>query len=150
LGWQLRTFPLVWRANFDGVGWVAGETDMIGVDQNGDIHIIDFKTSKHTFGIKYTPNIKITDDHESYLKLLSKDDFNNGKLGKKARNILRAIKDDTGNNHISIQWNNDLNQDGLNNGKPGKAVVVNKHMPFVSTPNKDYGQILSAYTDYSN
>jgi hypothetical protein len=130
----------VWRVNFNEIGWVAGETDMIGVDQNGNIHIIDFKTSKHTFGIRYTPNIKITQDYASDLKLLSGDNFKNGKLDKKARNILRAIKDDTKNNSISIQWNADLNQ----------AVVVNKDMPFVSTPNKSYGQILPAYTDYSN
>jgi len=57
LGWKLSTIPFTIRAQFDNIGWVAGQTDMIGVDKNGRIHIIDFKTSKYTFGSQYTPNM---------------------------------------------------------------------------------------------
>jgi len=57
LGWKLSTLPFTWRAKFNELGWVAGQTDMIGVDKEGKIHIIDFKTSKYTFWNAYPPNI---------------------------------------------------------------------------------------------
>jgi hypothetical protein len=44
LGWELSTEPIVWHAKFNN-GWLAGETDMLAVDQKGNIHIIDFKTA---------------------------------------------------------------------------------------------------------
>lgn len=47
-GWHLITDPLCWRAVVDGQR-IAGETDMVAVDENGKLHIIDFKTSKYSF-----------------------------------------------------------------------------------------------------
>jgi ATP-dependent exoDNAse (exonuclease V) beta subunit len=45
LGWALSTDKIVWYSKFAS-GYVAGETDMIAVDRDGNIHIIDFKTAK--------------------------------------------------------------------------------------------------------
>ncbi|MBR2213439.1 MAG: hypothetical protein IJ889_03270 [Eubacterium sp.] len=45
LGWKLSTLPFTVRSEFKDLGWVAGQTDVIGVDTNGKVHIIDFKTS---------------------------------------------------------------------------------------------------------
>ena len=140
LGWKLFTLPVTWKANFTNIGWVAGQTDMIGVDKNGDLHIIDFKTSKNTFGFNIVPNIDLTRDYENSLRILNKDDFVDGKLNKKARNVLKAIREDSNTKKITLQWNDSLN----------KAVVVSKSFPFFETPNSGYGQIMSAYLDYSN
>lgn len=54
LGWTLYTQPYTWHTSrFDAKTGkrvnIAGETDMIAVDQDGGIHIIDFKTSKKSF-----------------------------------------------------------------------------------------------------
>ena len=102
LGWELRALPFTWKAHFDNVGWVAGETDLIGVDTEGRIHIIDFKTSYKTFGIQYSPNIELTSAYASDLNIVREDDFKNGKPNKKARTVLRNIKEDSGRNDISI------------------------------------------------
>ena len=59
-------------------------------------------------------------------------------MSRKARNVLRAIKDDNKDAKIDLEWQN------------GRAVVVNKIRPFVSLPNAQYGQQLSSYEDYSN
>jgi hypothetical protein len=46
LGWVVDTTDYTWfGTNLNGKR-VAGETDMIAIDQSGDIHIIDFKTSR--------------------------------------------------------------------------------------------------------
>jgi len=113
---------------------------MIGVDKEGKIHIIDFKTSKYTFWNAYPPNIQLTSIYQSDLGILTEDDFytDSGRLSRKARNVLRAIKDDNKNAKIDLEWQN------------GRAVVVNKIRPFVSLPNAQYGQQLSSYEDYSN
>ena len=140
LKWELRALPFTWRANFSDLGWVAGETDLIGVDENGDIHIIDFKTSRHTFYTKYTANLQLTQDYSNSLDILHEENFTNGKLDQKARNVLRSIKDDTGLKSITIEWEPNLNQ----------AVIVNKDRPFTSLPNTSYGQVISAFEDYSN
>lgn len=140
LGWKLSTLPFTWKAKFNELGWVAGQTDMIGVDKEGKVHIIDFKTSKYTFWNAYPPNIQLTSTYQSDLGILTEDDFytDSGRLSRKARNVLRAIKDDNKNAKIDLEWQN------------GRAVVVNKIRPFVSLPNAQYGQQLSSYEDYSN
>ena len=53
-GWVLFTDPIAWRAIVDGQR-IAGETDMIGIDKEGKIHIIDFKTSKYSFELTDDP-----------------------------------------------------------------------------------------------
>lgn len=140
LGWELRALPYTWRANFKGTGWVAGETDMIGVDKDGGIHVIDFKTSYHSFETEYVPNIDLTTKYNSLLSELRKEDFNNEKPGKKAREVLRKIKQDEKVEKISIVWNEDI----------GSAVIVDKTRSFLELPNMSYGQVISAFDDYSN
>ena len=141
LGWKLTTLPFTLRAQFDNIGWVAGQTDMIGVDKNGRIHIIDFKTSKYTFGSQLTPNIQLTEIYQNDLKILEEKDFYTPDgfqiKSAKAKRILKAIKND-GNKNIDIEW------------KGGRAVISNKTKPFYGLPNQAYGQQLSAYEDYSN
>lgn len=135
LGWKLTTLPFTLRTEFTDLGWVAGQTDMIGVDKDGRIHIIDFKTSSHTFGTVYSPDMELTAAYTDDLKKLSEEDVISKSV--KARNILRAIKSD-GYKNIKIAWEN------------GRAVISKKSKPFFSLPNQAYGQQLSAYEDYSN
>lgn len=47
-GWILISEPILWKGTI-GKTQVAGETDMVAVDRNGDPHVIDFKTSKYSF-----------------------------------------------------------------------------------------------------
>lgn len=143
LGWKLSTLPFTWRAKFN-TGWVAGETDLIGVDREGGIHIIDFKTSKHSFDTQLNFNNRLTYIYRQSLDILTEDDFKNGKLSKRARNILRAIKDDSNNSKITLRW------EPGQNGISGKAVVYNKSNAFFEKPNKNYGQEISAFNDYKN
>lgn len=155
LHWELRALPFTWRANFKNVGWVAGETDLIGVDKEGGIHIIDFKTSKHTFGRRYITTsskaIKLTQDYQSWLNQLSPDDFNDSNLPKseKAKNILNAIKEESGNNRIQILLEKSSSS---NPAQPisYRVIIATVDMPFVEKPNINYGQVISAYEDYTN
>ena len=48
-GWVLSTEPYCWHATMPNGTRVAGETDMVAVDKDGNIYIIDFKTSKYSF-----------------------------------------------------------------------------------------------------
>jgi ATP-dependent exoDNAse (exonuclease V) beta subunit len=51
LGWHIVTTPFTFKSKFKGIdGWMAGETDMLGVDKDGKIHVIDFKTSYTKLG----------------------------------------------------------------------------------------------------
>lgn len=60
LGWRIVSDPFTWRAEFKGIGKVAGETDLIAVDKTGGIHIIDIKTSKYGFSQQKKYNGQIT------------------------------------------------------------------------------------------
>lgn len=138
LGWELVTYPLTWRTKFNSFGWVAGQTDMIGVDKDGRIHIIDFKTSRHSFETDAHVDIALTEEYRSVLGSLSEDDFKNGRLSKNARNILRNIKNNSNRSNITLKWTD------------GGAIVVSKQNKFFSKPNAIYGQRLSAFNDYTN
>lgn len=118
LGWELNTEPVVWYAQFAN-GWVAGETDMLAVDRDGNIHIIDFKTasSKEGSGInpfgrytnKYT--YKIPAQLEERLLELNKSDFTVGPRGKglskAARKLAKDIRKYKGSRNIIIVWDDD-------------------------------------------
>ena len=147
LGWKLIALPIKWHSKFVNTGWIAGETDLVGVDQNGDIHIIDFKTSKYTFGHDKAINMQLSQEHQDSLSKLTRNDFfitKNGeeveRISKNAREVLRSIKDDSGTNTITIGWSDSINQ----------AQIYDKIWPFVNTPNERFGQVLSAYQDYSD
>lgn len=49
LGWVVQSEKLTLYGEFKGVGRVAGEPDLIAIDQDGGIHMIDIKTSKNSF-----------------------------------------------------------------------------------------------------
>ena len=60
LGWTLIAEPHYFYSElYDNrtgkVRRVAGETDMIAIDKQGNYHIIDFKTSKNNFHTTYGP-----------------------------------------------------------------------------------------------
>jgi len=82
LGWELSTEPIVWHAKFNN-GWLAGETDMLGVDQEGNIHIIDFKTASSKIDTKQNPfgrfetkyTFSLPAELESRREQLSAEDF---------------------------------------------------------------------------
>ena len=46
LHWVLDTTPHIWHTTLKNGQRVAGETDMIAIDQEGNLHILDFKTTK--------------------------------------------------------------------------------------------------------
>lgn len=49
LGWVVQSEKLTLYGEFKGVGRVAGEPDLIAIDQDGGIHMIDIKTSAKSF-----------------------------------------------------------------------------------------------------
>lgn len=49
LGWVVQSEKLTLYGEFKGVGRVAGEPDLIAIDQDGGIHMIDVKTSTKSF-----------------------------------------------------------------------------------------------------
>lgn len=49
LGYVVQSEKLTLYGEFKGVGRVAGEPDLIAIDQDGGIHMIDIKTSKNSF-----------------------------------------------------------------------------------------------------
>lgn len=114
LNWELITDPIVWYSNFKK-GYVAGETDMLAVDPNGNIHIVDFKTSKLVSGKsafhKYiSSDPTLTRKYSEDLSQLSKSDFESGPrkkgLSAKARQIRKKIAQQE-NSKILIRWDYD-------------------------------------------
>jgi len=133
LQWKLLTLPLTWRAKFN-TGWMAGETDLIAVDKDGDIHIIDFKTSMRPFGIQTAYNHALTTSYANVaLNILTEEDFKDGKLSKKARNVLKSIKEDSNTDYITLKWESGTN------GLSGRAVVYNKTSNFLQVQNAGWG-----------
>lgn len=75
-GWVLFTDPIAWRAIVDGQR-IAGETDMIGIDKEGKIHIIDFKTSKYSFELTddpgFVPSVgQDSEQHKTFVQALDR------------------------------------------------------------------------------
>lgn len=48
-GWVVQSEKLTLYGEFNGVGRVAGEPDLVAIDQDGGIHMIDIKTSTKSF-----------------------------------------------------------------------------------------------------
>lgn len=46
-GWVLDTTPYTWYMQSSNGTRIAGETDLIAIDKEGNIHILDFKTTKN-------------------------------------------------------------------------------------------------------
>ena len=93
LGWELVSDPIVWFKKFNK-GYVAGETDMIAVDKNGNIHIIDFKTARGNkpFERLFQYREDLTKYYSDLLSSLTKDDFTQGSTNKSLSAHARQIK----------------------------------------------------------
>ena len=97
LGWELSTESIVWYSKLSD-GYVAGETDMLAVDRDGNVHIIDFKTAKARrdgnspftyYDVAYT--YSIGDELEKERLSLNEDDFKAGPRGKGLSKNARAF-----------------------------------------------------------
>lgn len=137
LGWVLNTNAYTWHAEFPGVGRVAGETDMIGVDQDGKIHIIDFKTSKYSFAKTRGINSTIARQFESELSKLTADDVkNNTPAARSLLNSIRKMADGRFGVELDVV--------------DGKVVVVRKDSGFFYQTNKRFGQVQTPFENYTN
>lgn len=137
LGWTLITNAYTWHAEFPGVGRVAGETDMIGVDQDGKIHIIDFKTSKYSFAETRGVSSLLTDRFKSELNKLTIDDVkNNTPVARKVINNINKQADGGYGAELDVV--------------DGKIVVVRKDSGFFYQTNKTFGQVQTPFENYTN
>lgn len=115
-GWELSTEPIVWHAQFAN-GPIAGETDMIAIDRDGNIHIIDFKTARASVNTNVNPfgrfetryTYSLPEELENRRLKLSKSDFTSGPrnkgLSKDARDFIRDVRKVSNNNRIKVDWN---------------------------------------------
>nr|DAR56590.1 MAG TPA: Mitochondrial genome maintenance exonuclease 1, DNA complex, DNA exonuclease [Crassvirales sp.] len=53
-GWVVDTTPYTWYFTAPNGQRVAGETDLIAIDKDGNIHVLDFKTTKNSSRFKLT------------------------------------------------------------------------------------------------
>lgn len=137
LGWILNTNAYTWHAEFPGVGRVAGETDMIGIDRDGKIHIIDFKTSKYSFAETRGVSSLLTDRFKSELNKLTIDDVkNNTPAARKVVNNINKQADGGYGAELDVV--------------DGKIVVVRKDSGFFYQTNKTYGQVQTPFENYTN
>lgn len=137
LGWVLNTNAYTWHAEFPGVGRVAGETDMIGIDQDGKIHIIDFKTSKLQFAKTRGKNSTIAQDFKSELDKLTVDDVKNNT--DVARSVLNSIRK-AANNQYGVELD----------VVDGEIVVIAEYSGFFYQANQKFGQKQSPFENYTN
>lgn len=137
LGWVLNTNAYTWHAEFPGVGRVAGETDMIGIDQDGKIHIIDFKTSRLQFAKTLGRNSTIAQDFKSELDKLTVDDVKNNTDA--ARSVLNSIRK-AANNQYGVKLD----------VVDGEIVVIAEYSGFFYQANQKFGQIQSPFENYTN
>lgn len=149
LGWQLSTDKIVWYSQFES-GWVAGETDMLAVDKDGNIHIIDFKTAKglRPFETYLNDDVYRTNKYQDLLSTLTEEDFRVGKnkkaLSKAAKQIKRKIREAEGKDkNIMLEWQGD------------RAIIkyadsdyANNHSMYRSGPKQqEYSDQLTAYAE---
>lgn len=137
LGWVLNTNAYTWHAEFPGVGRVAGETDMIGIDQDGKIHIIDFKTSRFQFAKTRGRNSTIAQDFKSELDKLTVDDVKNNTDA--ARSVLNSIRK-AANNQYGVELD----------VVDGEIVVIAEYSGFFYQANNKFGQKQSPFENYTN
>lgn len=137
LGWVLNTNAYTWHAEFPGVGRVAGETDMIGVDQDGKIHIIDFKTSMNPFAKTRGVNRTIANQFKSELSKLTVDDVkNNTSAARSVLNSIRKLADGRFGVELDVV--------------DSAVVVVCEYSGFYYLANKIHGQVQSPFENYTN
>ena len=133
----MNTNAYTWHAEFPGVGRVAGETDMIGVDQDGKIHIIDFKTSRLQFAKTRGRNSTIEQGFKSELDKLTVDDVKNNTDA--ARSVLNSIRK-AANNQYGVELD----------VVDGEIVVIAEYSGFFYQANQKFGQKQSPFENYTN
>lgn len=165
-GWELSTEPIVWHAEFAN-GPIAGETDMVAVDQDGNIHVIDFKTAMagadtaiNPFGrfeTRYT--YKIPAELENRRLALNAGDFTVGPrqkgLSKEARLFIHDVRKALNNNKIKVYWDAASEQAALsyidsNYSKSGNSSYRVTHMyndTVKGSKEDEYSDQLTAYKE---
>lgn len=165
LGWELSTEPIVWYAKFNN-GWLAGETDMLGVDQEGNVHVIDFKTASSKVDTTQNPfgrfetkyNFSLPAELEARREQLNAEDFQTGPrkkgLSKNARSFIRDARKAKGTNKLKVNWNPDTQQAELsyidsNYSKVGTAFRVTHEYNGKTKGSKqdEYSDQLTAYRE---
>lgn len=165
-GWELSTEPIVWHADFAS-GPVAGETDMIAVDQEGNVHIIDFKTASAGVNTDINPfgrfetsySYSIPEELEKRRLALNQEDFTAGPrkkgLSKEARAFIRDVRKAKNNNHIKVDWDPTTQQARLkyidsNYAKAGNSSYRVTHVYNGKTKGSkqdEYSDQLTAYKE---
>lgn len=145
LKWKIISEPITFVADFKNVGKVAGETDLLAVDEIGDVHIIDIKT---TFLKKLSRDVDVTsnfliDLNERFTDKLSKlteADFTKGSnkkgLSKAARDIINEARSIANDNNITLVFDEN------------KAFFAKKGDKFLQKYH--YRQNMSQFEDYQN
>ena len=149
LGWELSTDKIVWYSEFE-YGWVAGETDMLAVDRNGNIHVIDFKTARGLRPFERYTNADVyrTNKYQDLLSTLTEDDFKAGPRGKglskSARNVKKQISEAEGRNkNIIVAW-----EDGKAVLRYANSDYYNNNSQFRKGPkSQEYSDQLTAYAE---
>lgn len=135
--WKLSTYGYTWHADFKETK-VAGVTDLIAVDEQGKIHIIDFKTSKYPFS---GPNSYFLYQKEvpgGTKKMSTKDDYTNQQT-LYAMMIKYELGDDVESTELMpfvLQYDNGnqtfpvLLVRNNDNGKPSRIILERSDDPF--------------------
>lgn len=165
-GWELSTEPIVWHAEFAN-GPIAGETDMVAVDQDGNVHVIDFKTAMASadtainpfgrFETRYT--YKIPAELENRRLALNAGDFTVGPrqkgLSKEARLFIHDVRKALNNNKIKVYWDAASEQAALsyidsNYSKSGNSSYRVTHIyndTVKGSKEDEYSDQLTAYKE---
>lgn len=145
LKWKIISEPITFVADFKSVGKVAGETDLLAVDERGDVHIIDIKT---TFLKKLSRDVDVMsmfliDLNERFADELSKlteTDFTKGSnkkgLSKAARDIINEARSIANDNNVTLVFNEN------------KAFFAKKGDKFLQKYTDS--QNISQFEDYQN
>lgn len=165
-GWELSTEPIVWHAEFAN-GPIAGETDMVAVDQDGNIHVIDFKTAMASADTAINPfgrfethyTYKIPAKLENRRLALNAGDFTVGPrqkgLSKEARLFIHDVRKALNNNKIKVYWDAASEQAALsyidsNYSKSGNSSYRVTHMyndTVKGSKEDEYSDQLTAYKE---
>ena len=149
LGWHIITTSFTFRSQFKGIedNWMAGETDMLGIDKDGGVHVIDFKTSYSKLGAKDVEyeNIELSKKYEDELNQLHEEDFGE-RRSIKLRKLLQKIRKQEKDSGLNLSMSNKYSfQDGK---YVNVAVIVRGTNRFFDIYNTR--QKISTYQDYKN
>ena len=92
LGWVVDTYSYTWYGQFSNGIKMAGETDMIAIDKQGNIHILDFKTTRDLgkFDTKLQYKTKDLQENEVWMPI-SKENLPEGAETRMSSSFLDDI-----------------------------------------------------------